>query len=255
MNSNLAIITGASSGIGKATAILLAKNNFNLVITGRRKERLEELAKSLVAAYNIEVQVLAFDIRNNDEVVAAISSLPDTFKKINILINSAGLAAGIAPVDEGLISDWEQMIDTNLKGLLYITKAVLPLMPHDGSAHIVNVGSIAGKEMYANGNVYCATKAGLDHLSRGMRLDLAKHKIRVSAIHPGAVETEFSVVRFKGDEQKAKKVYEGFENLVAEDIAEAIWFMLNRPPHVNINEMVIMPTAQPNAATILRDLR
>jgi 3-hydroxy acid dehydrogenase/malonic semialdehyde reductase len=252
MDSNLAIITGATSGIGNATAILLAKQGYHLILTGRRKERLEELASHLRQEYGINVHTLGFDIRDKEAVFKAIDSLPVAFRNINVLVNNAGLAAGIAPIDQGLVEDWDQMIDTNVKGVLYITKAILPLMPHNGNAHIINVGSIAGKETYANGNVYCASKAALDHLSQGMRLDLAKHNIRVSAIHPGAVETEFSVVRFKGDEEKAKKVYEGFENLVADDIAEAIWFMLNRPPHVNINEMVIMPTAQPNAGTIIR---
>jgi 3-hydroxy acid dehydrogenase/malonic semialdehyde reductase len=252
MNSNLAIITGATSGIGKATAFILAKNGYDLILTGRRKERLEEIAEELRSAHGVKVYTLNFDIREKEAVAKAIDALPGEFRKINILVNNAGLAAGIAPIDQGLVEDWDQMIDTNVKGVLYITKAILPLMPHDGSAHIVNVGSIAGKETYANGNVYCATKAALDHLSQGMRLDLAKHNIRVSAIHPGAAETEFSEVRFKGDKEKARKVYEGFENLVAEDIAEAIWFMLNRPRHVNINEMVIMPTAQPNAGTIIR---
>jgi 3-hydroxy acid dehydrogenase/malonic semialdehyde reductase len=252
MNSKIVLITGASSGIGKATALLLAQNNFNLILCGRRKTLLDELEFHIRSEYNSMVHTLVMDVRDKDEVFAAIQSLPSTFQKVDILINNAGLASGLSTIDEGSIDDWEKMIDTNLKGLLYVTKAVLPLMPKNGDGHIVNIGSIAGKEAYLGGNVYCATKAGVDILSRSMRIDLAKYPIRVSAIHPGAVETEFSIVRFHGDETRAKKVYEGFENLIADDCAQAIWFMLNRPKHVNINELTIMPTAQPNATTILR---
>jgi NADP-dependent 3-hydroxy acid dehydrogenase YdfG len=253
MNSKIVLITGASSGIGKSTALLLAENNYHLILCGRREALLKELKKEISSQFNnIRIHLLSMDIRKSADVADAIKSLPAEFQKIDVLINNAGLAAGLSTIDEGSLNDWDQMIDTNLKGLLYTTKAVLPLMPKDGEGHIVNVGSIAGKEAYLNGNVYCATKAAVDSLTKGMRIDLARFPIRVSAIHPGAVETEFSIVRFKGDEDRAKKVYEGFENLVAGDCAEAIWFILNRPKHVNINELTIMPTAQPNATTILR---
>jgi 3-hydroxy acid dehydrogenase/malonic semialdehyde reductase len=252
MKSKIVIITGATSGIGKATAFLLAKNSCSLILCGRRKNLLTALAQEIKSLYQVSIHVLNFDVRNKEEVFAAIESLPEAFKNVDVLINNAGLASGLSTIDEGVLDDWEKMIDTNLKGLLYATKAVLPLMPKNGDGHIVNIGSIAGKEAYINGNVYCATKAAVDNLSRGMRVDLAKFPIRVSAVHPGAVETEFSIVRFKGDEERAKKIYEGFENLVADDIAEAIWFVLSRPNHVNINELTIMPTAQPNATTIMR---
>lgn len=252
MNFKIALVTGATSGIGRATAHILAANNYHIILCGRRKELLEEVASEIHTQYNAETLSLVLDVRNAMEVQHAIDQLPVKWKSIQVLVNNAGLAAGLSTIDEGLLNDWEQMIDTNLKGLLYVTKAVLPLMPKTGASHIVNVGSIAGKEAYINGNVYCATKAAVDSLSKGMRVDLAKFPIRVSVIHPGAVETEFSIVRFKGDTERAQKVYEGFENLVAADCAEAIWFMLSRPPHVNINEMIIMPTAQPNATTILR---
>ncbi len=252
MNFKKVLITGATSGIGKATALLLAQNNCHLILCGRRKSLLESVSAQISAAYPVAICTLTMDVRNKEEVFAAIESLPDAFKPIDVLINNAGLASGLNTLDEGVLDDWEKMIDTNLKGLLYVTKAVLPLMPKNGDGHIINLGSIAGKEAYLNGNVYCATKAAVDNLSRGMRVDLARFPIRVSAIHPGAVETEFSIVRFKGDEERAKKVYDGFENLVANDCAEAIWFMLNRPKHVNINELTIMPTAQPNATTIIR---
>lgn len=252
MISEIALVTGATSGIGEATARLLAKNKYNLILLGRRADRLNALAAELEKEFGIATHCITADVTQKDLVFEQIGKLPSAFRNINILVNNAGLAAGLGPVDEGLLSDWESMIDTNVKGLLYVSKAVIPLMPKDGSAHIVNVGSIAGKEAYANGNVYCATKAAVDQLTKGMRIDLARFPIRVSVIHPGAVETEFSMVRFKGDTERAAKVYEGFENLVASDCAEAIWFMLNRPKHVNINELVIMPTAQPNASTILR---
>ncbi len=252
MISKIALITGATSGIGKATASLLAKNTYNLILMGRRSDRLEILARELEQEHGIKTFCITADVRHKESVFDSLKHLPDAFSTIHVLVNNAGLAAGLGPVDAGDLNDWETMIDTNVKGLLYVTKAVIPLMPKDGSAHIVNIGSIAGKEAYANGNVYCATKAAVDQLSKGMRIDLARYPIRVSVIHPGAVETEFSVVRFKGDTERAAKVYEGFENLVADDCAEAIWFMINRPPHVNINELVIMPTAQPNASTILR---
>ncbi len=252
MKNKIVLITGASSGIGRATAFLLAKNGYSLILCGRRKELLVEVVVEILKLYACSIHILVVDIRNKEEVFAAVESLPESFKRIDALLNNAGLASGLSTIDEGVLDDWEKMIDTNLKGLLFISKAVMPLIPKNGDGHIINVGSIAAKEAYMNGNVYCATKAAVDSLTRGMRIDLAKFPIRVSAIHPGAVETEFSIVRFKGDEARAKKVYEGFENLLAEDCAEAIWFILSRPKHVNINELTIMPTAQPNATTILR---
>jgi 3-hydroxy acid dehydrogenase/malonic semialdehyde reductase len=183
-----------------------------------------------------------------------LEELPSEWKQISVLVNNAGLASGLSPIEKGDIDDWDVMIDTNVKGLLYVTRNVAPLMIANGKGHIVNIGSIAGKEVYANGNVYCATKHAVDALNKAMRIDMAQYPIKVTAIHPGAVETEFSIVRFHGDESKAKKVYEGFENLVAQDIAEAIWFALSRPAHVNINELTIMPTAQPVASTIHRKI-
>jgi 3-hydroxy acid dehydrogenase / malonic semialdehyde reductase len=252
MNNKIAIITGASSGIGEACAELLASQSYDLLICGRRKDRLETLAKNIQDTYGKDVKVLSFDIRQRAEVENAIQSLEGKWKSPDVLINNAGLAMGLSSIEGGNIDHWDTMIDTNLKGLLYISRSVIPLMIEAKKGHIVNVGSIAGKEVYANGNVYCATKHAVDALSRSMRLDLSKFPIKVSAVHPGAVETEFSIVRFEGDENRAKTVYEGFENLMAKDIAEAVWFMLNRPAHVNINELTIMPTAQPMAGVIHR---
>lgn len=252
MNNKIAIITGASSGIGEACAELLASQSYDLLICGRRKERLEQLASEITAKYGVDVKVLNFDIRHREEVEKAIQGLEGKWKSPDVLINNAGLAMGLSSIEGGNIDHWDTMIDTNLKGLLYMSRSVIPLMIESKKGHIVNVGSIAGKEVYANGNVYCATKHAVDALNRSMRLDLSKYPIKVSAVHPGAVETEFSIVRFEGDENRAKTVYEGFENLIARDIAEAVWFMLNRPAHVNINELTIMPTAQPMAGVIHR---
>lgn len=248
----IACITGASAGIGAATAHILAANGYNLILIARRKDKLEALAAALTAQYQTAIRIKTLDVRNRAEVQQTIESLPAEWKKINVLINNAGLASGLAPIDKGDIDDWEVMIDTNIKGLLYVTRNIAPLMIANGSGHIVNIGSIAGKEVYANGNVYCATKHAVDALNKSMRIDMAQYPVKVTAIHPGAVETEFSIVRFHGDETKAQKVYEGFENLVAQDIAEAIWFALSRPAHVNINELTIMPTAQPMAGIIHR---
>jgi 3-hydroxy acid dehydrogenase/malonic semialdehyde reductase len=248
----IVFVTGATAGLGLAIAELLAENGFNLILNGRRAERLAHLSTDLEKRYGIKTCCVAFDVRIREDVEYAIRNLPPEWKEIDILINNAGLALGLSGIEAGDPGDWDTMIDTNLKGLLYVSRNVMPGMVERQKGHIVNVGSIAGKEIYANGNVYCASKAAVDSLSRSMRLDLSKYGIRVSAIHPGAVETEFSVVRFKGDEQRAKAVYQGFENLVARDVAEAVWFILNRPPHVNINEMTIMPTAQPMAGVIHR---
>lgn len=250
----IACITGASAGIGEATARILASNGYNLLLIARRKNRIDTLAKELGTTFGIETYTCELDVRNRKQVEQTISELPEAWRKINILVNNAGLASGLGPIDKGDVDDWDVMIDTNIKGLLYITRSMLPYLIASANAHIINIGSIAGKEVYANGNVYCATKHAVDALNKAMRIDLAQYPIKVTAIHPGAVETEFSVVRFHGDAEKAKKVYEGFENLVAHDIAEALWFAVSRPAHVNINELTIMPTAQPIASIIHRKL-
>ncbi len=252
MRNKIAWITGAGSGIGKACALILAKNGYSLILTGRRKHHLEEVQAQVATEFGTECLIKVMDVRNRDEVQKVTSELDADWRNINVLINNAGLAMGLSSFENGDLDHWDTMIDTNIKGLLYVSRLVVPLMIEAGGGHIVNVGSIAGKEIYANGNVYCATKHAVDALNRSMRLDLSKFPIKVSAVHPGAVETEFSIVRFEGDEEKAKKVYEGFENLVAMDVAEAVWFMLNRPAHVNINELTIMPTAQPMAGVIHR---
>jgi len=240
----IGLITGATAGIGKKTAKLLAKNNFDLILTGRRKERLETLADEIQKDTECKVYLLNFDIRNRAQTEEAIRSLPEEWQKIDVLINNAGLAVGMNTIQEGVIDDWERMIDTNIKGLLYISRLVAPMMVERNSGHIVNISSIAGKETYPMGNVYCATKHAVQSLTKGMRLDLLKHGIKVSSVCPGAVETEFSVVRFKGDEERAQKVYEGFTPLYAQDIAETILFMVTRPKHVNIDDVLIMPARQ-----------
>ena len=247
-----ALITGATSGFGKATADLLARNGCNVIITGRTAEKLEALTNVLTEKYGVHVLSYCFDVRQLNMCVEMANDLNSREIVPDILINNAGLASGKNKIHEGLISDWETMIDTNVKGLLYVSKIVANWMIEHGHGHIINIGSIAGKEVYVNGNVYCASKHAVDALSKAMRIDLLPHGIKVTAVHPGAVETEFSIVRFKGDEQRAKKVYEGFDALSAEDIAETIWFAVSRPAHVNINELIVMPTAQANAGTIFR---
>lgn len=241
------LITGATAGFGEATARLFAANNWNLILTGRRSERLAQL-KSELAHFPIKIETLCFDVRDERQVNEAIASLSDTVKEhIHVLVNNAGLAVGRSPIADGVTDDWNRMIDTNIKGLLYVTKAVVPILQKNGSGHIVNLGSIAGKEVYAGGNVYCATKHAVDALSRSMRIDLVNDGIKVTNIAPGAAETEFSLVRFKGDEATAKSVYDGFDPLQAEDIADAIYYVCTRPKHVTINDLVIMPTAQASA--------
>lgn len=247
-----AFITGASSGIGEAIAHILAANGYRLILAARRIDRLTSLSQQLFQTYNTDVYTLALDVRYRDQVAEAVASLPEEWRKIDVLVNNAGLASGLSSIEVGDMDDWDVMIDTNVKGLLYVTRTVLPLMTEQSYGHIINIGSIAGKEVYANGNVYCATKHAVDALNKSMRIDLAKYPIKVTSVNPGAVETEFSIVRFHGDTERAKKVYEGFENLLASDIAEAVWFALSRPAHVNINELVIMPTAQPAAGIIHR---
>ena len=243
-----ALITGATSGIGRATARVFAKKGHKLILCGRRKERLESLKKEL--SEFTSVHTLQFDVRNKEEVFSAINSIPDEFKNIDILLNNAGNAHGLSKIQDGSIEDWDAMMDGNVKGLLYVTKAVLPTMTANNSGFIVNIGSVAAKEVYPNGNVYCASKHAVDALSKSMRIDLSGHNIRVSAIHPGAVETEFSEVRFKGDKEMASGVYQGFDALQAQDIAEIIEFVTSRPGHVNIEDLIVYPTAQANT-TIL----
>jgi NADP-dependent 3-hydroxy acid dehydrogenase YdfG len=245
------LITGATSGIGKATAEIFAKNACNLIITGRRAERLNELKNNLEKS-GIEVLTLCFDVRNNAEVEKAINSLPEKWRQIDVLINNAGLAVGLNHIQDGVLDDWERMIDTNIKGLLYITRAVAPLMIAGNEGHIVNICSIAGKEVYENGNVYCATKHAVDALSKGMRVDMLKYGIKVTNICPGAVETEFSLVRFKGDKEKAANPYKGIMPLTGSDVALTIWFAVSLPKHICINDLVVMPTAQANGSTFYR---
>ena len=248
----IALITGATSGIGRATAIALADEGYNLILTGRRKERLDELKELVGITYKADALVLNFDIRNQEEVAKAVASIPAVWRKIDVLVNNAGLAVGLNPIQEGLIEDWERMIDTNIKGLLYMTREIAPLMCERGVGHIVNICSTAGKEVYPNGNVYCATKHAVDAISKGMRIDMLKYGIKVTNICPGAVETELSIVRFKDDKERADKTYEGYTPLNGDDIANLIRFAVTLPPHVCINDLVVTPTAQANATNIHR---
>jgi len=250
--SKTIFITGATSGFGKAIAILFAKNGYNVIINGRRKERLADLESQIKKDFGVDVLSLPFDVRKRDEVIEAISSLPDKWLKIDILVNNAGLASGLSDIQDGNLDDWDMMIDTNVKGLLYVTREVSPLMIKHKSGHIINIGSVAGKEVYPKGNVYCATKHAVDALNKAMRVDMLPHNIKVTAIHPGLAETEFSIVRFHGDEDRAAQVYKGFDALNADDIAEAAWFAASRPAHVNINDMIITPTAQATARDVVR---
>jgi len=238
------LITGATSGIGYATAKLLAGKGYRLILTGRREERLSALKTELEEMFGAETLTLNFDVRNQEEVNNALDALLPPFNTINILINNAGLAAGLSALHEGDSEDWEQMIDTNIKGLLYVTRKVAPQMAERQSGHIINQSSIAGKEVYPMGNVYCATKHAVQSLTKSLRLELLKYNIKVSSVAPGAVNTEFSLVRFKGDQQRADQVYQGIIPLTAEDVAETILFMITRPDHVNIDDVVITPTHQ-----------
>ncbi len=251
MKEKIALITGATSGIGKATAEIFAKQGFNLVLCGRRQERLDELKETL--GKTVKVHALSFDVRDRKAVFKAIQNLPEAFTPIDILVNNAGNAHGLDPIDNGNLDDWDAMLDINVKGLLYVTKAILPQMVERKAGHIINIGSIAGKEVYPNGNVYCASKFAVDALNQGMRIDLNAHGIRVGAINPGMVETEFSDVRFKGDTDKANKVYDGLQPLVAEDIADIILFVVTRPYHVNIADLVVLPTAQASCSVVHRE--
>jgi NADP-dependent 3-hydroxy acid dehydrogenase YdfG len=237
-------ITGATSGFGKAMAEKFASNGYRLIITGRRDERLKELAAALAENFSAPVLPLTFDVRRRDEVKQAVASLPEEWRKIDILVNNAGLASGLDLFQDASLDDFDVMIDTNVKGLLYMTREILPLMLQQPDGYIFNIGSVASKYVYEKGHVYCASKFAVDALSQGMRIDLLKKNIRVTAIHPGLVETEFSLVRFKGDAERAKKIYQGLKPLSAEDIADVVFYCASTPPHVNINELVIMPTAQ-----------
>ena len=250
--NNVTLITGATSGIGLSCAHKFAAHNHDLIITGRRKERLDKIAEELRRKHGVPVLTAAFDVRNRDEVNNFVADLPADVH-IEILVNNAGLAAGLAPLQTGSIDDWEQMIDTNIKGLLYITRAITPKMIENRMGHVINIGSIAGKEVYPQGNVYCGTKHAVDALTKGMRIDLLPHGIKVTQIAPGLVETEFSLVRFKGDAEVAEKVYKGFEPLRGEDIADAVYYTTTLPDHVNINDMLIMPTAQANATQLVKE--
>ncbi|MFA9370389.1 MAG: SDR family NAD(P)-dependent oxidoreductase [Labilibaculum antarcticum] len=248
--SKIAFITGATAGIGEACAKKLAEIGFDLIISGRRKEKLEILQHELIANYQVKVFSIELDVRNQKEVESKIKSLPEKWNKIDLLLNNAGLAVGVSSFQEGIIDDWERMIDTNLKGLLYVTRAITPLMIERKKGQIINITSVAGKEVYPGGNVYCATKHAVDAITKGMRIDLLPHNIKVCSLAPGMVDTEFSLVRFKGDSEKAEQVYNGFTPLYAEDIAETVEFIATRPAHVNINDILIMPNDQATARDV-----
>ena len=246
-----AFITGATSGIGEATARTLATNGYRLIICGRRAERLSTLARELNE--QTEIHTLNFDVRSQEQVNQSIASLPAEWRTIDVLINNAGNAHGLAPVQTGDTADWDAMMDINVKGLLYVSRAIIPGMVARNAGHIINIGSIAGKQSYPQGNVYCASKAAVDSITEGMRLDLNPHRIKVTGIHPGLVETEFAKVRFKGDENRAAVTYKGMKPLVGQDIADLILFILDRPAHVQIADLVVFPTAQASATVVLRE--
>jgi 3-hydroxy acid dehydrogenase / malonic semialdehyde reductase len=245
-------VTGATSGFGKAIAHTFAKAGYNVIITGRRAERLNELQQELVAKYNVWVKPLCFDVKNNEEVVKAINTLSDTEKQIDVLVNNAGLASGLDKIQDGQLDDWEAMIDTNVKGLLYVSKQIMPLMIAQQKGHIINIGSTAGKEVYEKGNVYCASKYAVDAISKSMRIDLLGHNIKVTQICPGAAETEFSEVRFHGDKEKAKNAYKGYQPMNANDIAEVVYYTTTLPANLCINDLVLTSIAQANSFYINR---
>jgi len=250
--NKICFITGATSGIGKATALKFASQKWNIIITGRRGELLADLENKIIKKYKTEVLSLEFDVRDRHQVNASINALPQKWGKIDLLVNNAGLASGFEPLNEGDYEDWDKMIETNIKGLLYISKAISNLMIPFNQGQIINISSIAGKEAYPSGNVYCASKHAVEALTKAMRLDFLKYNIKVGSIAPGMVETEFSIVRFHGDTQRAANVYNGFTPLLPEDIAETIYFMASRPAHVNIDDILIMPTAQGSARDVFR---
>jgi 3-hydroxy acid dehydrogenase / malonic semialdehyde reductase len=241
------LITGATSGFGKAIAKKFAQDGDDLILTGRREDLLTNLSAELRTEYKIEVLSLCFDVRVMEEVELAISSLEDEWKNIDILVNNAGLAVGLNPIQEGVIDDWERMIDTNVKGLLYMTRFVAPLMVARKKGHIINIGSIAGREVYPMGNVYCGSKFAVDAITKGSRIDLVAHNIKVTQVAPGAADTEFSLVRFKGDKDRADNVYKGYKPLSADDVANVVFYVTTLPPHVSIHDIVVMPTAQASA--------
>jgi len=250
--NRIVLITGTTSGIGQSAAIVFARNGYDIIITGRRMERLTKLQNELTSQYKARVLSLCFDVRNLKEVEENLGNLPGNWKNVDVLVNNAGLAVGLNHIHEGVIDDWERMIDTNIKGLLYVTRVISPGMTERGHGHIINIGSIAGKEAYENGNVYCGTKHAVDALSKSMRIDLLKHNIKVTNIAPGMVETEFSLVRFKGDSEKAEGPYRGLKPLTGDDIADVIYYCASLPEHVNINDIVVMPTAQASATYYFR---
>lgn len=252
MEKKIALVTGATSGIGRASAITLAKMGFHIIATGRRADRLEELKSEMPEG--IDFLPLVFDVRDRETVMEILGNLPENWKNVDVLLNNAGNAHGMDPIQSGNMDDWDAMIDINVKGLLYVSKAVIPGMCERKSGMIINIGSIAGKEVYPNGNVYCASKHAVDAITKGMRMDLNLFGIRVIAIHPGLVETEFSLVRFKGDSARSEKIYQGYEPLVAQDIADIIEFAVNRPAHVVLADIVVLPTAQASAALVKKDL-
>lgn len=250
--NKIALVTGATSGIGKACAEKFAAQGYDVIITGRRKERLDTLEKELTEKFGVKVKSLNFDVRDNAQVESNLNSMEEEWKNVDVLVNNAGLAAGKDPIQSSLLSDWEQMIDTDVKGLLYVSRIVLPWMCKRNTGHVINLCSIAGKEVYAGGSVYCAVKHAVDAISKGMRIDCLQHNVKVTNICPGAVETEFSMVRFKGDKEKNDATYKGFKPLTGEDIADTILYCAMLPAHVNINDLVIMPTAQANSGLFFR---
>lgn len=253
-SKKIAFITGATSGIGKATAQILASEGYNLILCGRRSDRLESLKNELSNKSDDNVLTLSFDVRDKKAVDTAIENLPAPWENIAVLINNAGNAHGFDPIQEGNVVDWDAMMDINVKGLLYVSKMIMPQMIKNKAGHIINIGSIAGKEVYPGGNVYCASKYAVDAITQGMRIDLNAYNIKVSGVNPGLVETEFSKVRFKGDEEKSSKVYEGFTPLTAHDVAEVIAFILSRPSHVNIADLLLLPTAQASSKIVNKKL-
>lgn len=251
--SKIVFITGATSGFGKASAYKFAEHGYNLIINGRRADRLQTLADELEKKFNVAVLQLPFDVQIQPDVLNAIDSIPENWKAIDVLLNNAGLALGRDYFEEGDLSDWNTMIDTNVKGFVYVAKAVAQLMVKRKKGHIINLGSVAGKEVYEKGNVYCGTKFAVDAISKGMRIDMLRHNIKVTAIHPGAAETEFSIVRFKGDESTAKSIYNGLQPLTAEDVADSIYYCASLPEHVCINDLVITCTRQANGIYFNRE--
>ena len=251
--SKIALITGATSGIGAASSYLLAANGFDLILTGRRNKRLVELEHELASKYKVKCLLLCFDVTKPEQVQSSLESLPGNWKAIDVLINNAGLAVGLDTVDNGEIEDWERMIDTNVKGLLYVTRTVTPWMKQRKSGHIINISSLAGKEAYPMGGVYCGTKHAVQAISHAMRIELLPFGIKVGTVAPGMVDTEFSHVRFKGDAARAKSVYNGLTPLSPVDVAETILFLITRPAHVNIDDVLIMPTAQGSARDVFRN--